>query len=163
MSFDIKKFAKTEFIPRTRAVPLPDLQEYFGEGEKPVWIVRNLSGHELGKVNEAVDKNRAIAGVLEGIVSSIAKDKIDAIKASLGLDDSTPNDIARRLEMLTLASVDPVIDHEVAVKLCEHFPAEFFALTNAITELTGQGADVKKKQAPSMVTPPSETPLPCVT
>jgi hypothetical protein len=157
MPFDIKKFAKAELIPRTRAVPLPDLKDYFAAGEEPVWTVRNLTGHELGKVNEAIDKNKAVAAVLEGIVSKIAKDKVDAIKASLGLDESTPNDIARRLEMLTLASVDPAIGHEVSVKLCEHFPAEFFALTNAITELTGQGADVKKKQAPSTVTPPSET------
>jgi hypothetical protein len=158
MPFDVKKFQKTEYVPRTRAVPLPDLQDFFGKAEEPVWIVRNLTGHELGMVNEASAKNRDIAAVLDGIVSVIAKDKVDAIKASLGLNDSVPNDIARRLEMLTLASVDPAIDHDVAVKLCENFPAEFFALTNAITELTGQGADVKKKPEPSIVTPASETP-----
>lgn len=158
MPFDKKKFAKTAFVSRTQAVPLPDLQEFFPEGEKPVWIVRNLTGPELGKVNEAADRNKSIAAILDGIISADAKDKVDALKASLGLDNSTPNDIVRRMEILTIGSVDPAIDHELAVKLCEYYPIEFFELTNTITQLTGQGAEIKKKQAPSTATSESATP-----
>ena len=76
-------------------------------------------------------------------------EKVQALKTDLGLDDSVPNDVVRRLEMFTIGSVDPAIDHETAVKFCTHFPVEFFSLTNRITVLTGKGAEVKKKQQSS--------------
>jgi hypothetical protein len=158
MPFDKKKFVKAAFVSRTEAIPVPDLKDFFEEKDKPVWIVRNLTGHELGKVNEAADRNKSIAAIMEGIISADAQDKVAAIKASLGLDDSTPADIVKRIEMLTVGSVDPQIDHELAVKLCENYPIEFFQLTNAITRLTGQGAEIKKKQTPSTATPESATP-----
>ena len=163
MSFDKKKFMKTTFEPRIEKVPVPDLKDFFEEGAEPVWSVRNLSGHELGKVNEAEARNKAISQILDVIISVDAKDKVAAIKASIGLDDNTPSDIARRLEMLTIGSVDPSIDQETAVKLCTYYPIEFYQLTNAITRLTGQGAQVKKKQSSSGVIPASETPSLSVT
>ena len=158
MSFDKKRFMKTNFEPRIEKVPVPDLKEFFEEGAEPVWSVRNLSGHELGKVNEAAQRNKTIGAILDGIISTDAKDKVNAIKASLGLDDNTPDDIARRLDMLAIGSVDPEIDHEMAVKVCTYYPIEFYLLTNAITKLTGQGAQVKKKQSSSGATPESVTP-----
>lgn len=163
MAFNKKKFMRSEHEPRTEPVPVPDLKEFFEEGAQAVWIVRNLSGHELGKVNEAEQRNKAISAILDGIISDDNKNKVDAIKASIGLGDNTPSDIARRLEMLTMGSVDPAIDHEMAVKLCTYHPIEFYTLTNAITRLTGQGAQVKKKQSNSGVIPVSETPLPSAT
>jgi hypothetical protein len=163
VSFDKKKFMKTTFEPRIEKVPVPDLKEFFEEGAELVWSVRNLSGHELGKVNEAAQRNKAIGAILDGIISGDAKDKVDAIKASIGLDSNTPDDIARRIDMLTTGSVDPVIDQEMAVKICTYYPIEFYTLTNAITRLTGQGAQVKKKQSNSGVIPASETPSPSAT
>jgi hypothetical protein len=158
MSFDKKLFMKTNFIPRIEKVPVPDLKDFFEAGAEPLWSVRNLSGHELGKVNEAAQRNKTIGAILDGIISTDAKDKVDAIKASLGLDDNTPDDIARRLDMFAIGSVDPEIDHEMAVKICTYYPIEFYQLTNAITKLTGQGAEVKKKQSGSGATPESATP-----
>lgn len=158
MPFNIKKFSKTEFITRTEDIPVPDLKEFFDEGEKPVWTVRNLTGHELGKANEAAQRNRSIAAILEGLISTNNKEKVEAIKTSLGLDDTTPDDIAKRIELLTLGSVNPEIDHETAVRLCTFFPIEVFQLTNKISELTGQGAQIKKKQPPSIAIPESATP-----
>ncbi len=163
MTFDKKKFMKTSFEPRTQKVPVPDLKEFFDDDAELFWVVRNLSGHELGKINEAEQRNKAISAILDGIISVDAKDKVDAIKASIGLGDNTPSDIARRLEMLTIGSVDPVIDHEMAVKVCTYYPIEFYQLTNAITQLTGQGAQVKKKQSNSGATPVSEIPSPSAT
>lgn len=158
MSFDKKAFMKTQFEPRVESVPVPDLKLFFSDGTEPLWKVRNLTGHELGKVNEAAERNKAIASIMDGIMSTDAKDKVDAIKAAIGLDDTTPTDIVRRQEMLVIASVDPVVDKEFSVKLCMHYPVEFFQLTQAITKLTGQGAEVKKKPANSTVTPESGTP-----
>lgn len=155
--FDQKAFMKSEFSPRMEDVPVPDLIIFFKEGTKPVWKVRNLSGHEMGKVNEAAARNQSIAAIIDGIVSAVDKDKVDAIKLSLGLDDSTPMDIARRLEMLVIGSVDPKIDQETAVKLCTHYPVEFFQITQVITRLTGQGSEIKKKRSGSGATPESKT------
>lgn len=146
MSFDTKKFLKTAFEPRSEAVPVPDLKDFFKEGADPVWLVRGLTGHELGKVNEAEERNRNLIAIMEALISAKTEEKAEGIKRLIGLDDTTPSDIARRLEMLVLGSVDPAIDLELSVKLCTHFPVEFMQLTNAITKLTGQGAHVKKKQ-----------------
>jgi len=152
--FDLKKFRNAKFEARFEDVPVPDLKEFFGEGaEAPAWRVRGLTGHELGKVNEAAERNRNVSAILEALLSNSADDKAEAVKKLVGLDDAVPHDIARRLEMLSLGSVDPEMDLELAVKLCTHFPIEFFALTNAITKLTGQGAEIKKKQNSSGVPP----------
>lgn len=158
MQFDKKAFMKTAFVPRTENVPVPDLKDFFGEGAEPVWIVRGLTGHELGQVNEAKERSRNIEAILSAIVSDKSSDKTDAVKQLIGLDGSTPADIVRRIEMLKIGSIDPVADQELSVKMCTHFPIEFLQLTNAITRLTGQGAQVKKKLTPSGAAPTSETP-----
>lgn len=158
MDFDLKKFKGAKFEPRQEAVPVPDLKEFFRDGAEPVWIVRGLSGHELGKVNEAAEKSKNLSAILDGLVSPDIKEKIDALKADMGLDDAVPNDIVRRLALLRIGSVNPTIDHETAVKFCTYFPVEFYTLTNQITALTGRGAQVKKKQQNSGRTPESETP-----
>ncbi|SEM75277.1 hypothetical protein SAMN04489760_14221 [Syntrophus gentianae] len=151
--FDLRKFRNAKFEPRTEDVSVPDLKGFFEEGAEPLWKVRNLTGHELGKVNEAADRNKSVAAILEGLVSCSAEDKAEAVKRLVGLGDETPNDVARRLEMLALGSVDPQIDHETAVRLCTHFPIEFYSLTAIITKLTGFGSEIKKKQSSSGAVP----------
>ncbi len=157
MAFDSKKFLKTAFDPRTETVPVPDLKEFFGEDTEPVWVVRNLSGHELGQVGEAKDRNRNLEAVLTALLSVNSGEKAEAVKEMLGLDDKTPADIVRRLEMLVLGSVDPVCNQELAVKLCTHYPIEFMTLTNTISKLTGMGSRVKKKPTNSGKTPKFKT------
>jgi hypothetical protein len=149
MDFDLKKFKGAKFEPRVEAVPVPDLKDFFKEGTESVWKVRGLTGNELGQVNEAEEKNKNLAAIIDGLISPNMKDKVDALKAELGLDDKAPNSVVRRLTMLTLGSVDPAVDHETSVKLCATFPIEFINLTNRITILTGKGAEVKKKPQPS--------------
>lgn len=145
MPFDVKAFKKAKFEPRVAYVPVPDLKDFFAADEKPLWKVRSLSGHEMGLINEAADRNKNIGAVIEGIISSIAKDKVDAIKSSLGLTDDTPAEIVRRIEMLSRASLNPEIDSETAVKFCKNFPVEFYEITTAILKITGKGSEVKRK------------------
>jgi len=158
MSFDIKTFKKAKFEPRVEAVPVPDLKEFFGDGAEPLWTVRGMTGHELGQVNEAKERNKNIEAILTAIVSDKSAEKAAAIKDLIGLNDKTPGDVVARLEMLKIASVDPVCDEELAVKLCTHFPGVFVPLTNAIRNLTGMGAQVKKKPTPSGAVQTSATP-----
>ncbi len=155
--FNFRKFLGTDFEPRQETISLPDLHDFFDEGEKPEFTIKGLTGHELGRVHEAMEKNKNISAILEGLVSPDQKEKIAALKGALGLSDKTPDDIARRIQLLILGSVEPKFDQEAAVKFCRVFPVEFFQLTNRITELTGQGHTLGK-QKPSGVTQESGRP-----
>lgn len=163
MPFDSKKFLKTKFTPRTEDVPVPDLQPFFPEGAKAVWKVRGLTGQEIGRASEAADRNKTIGAIMEGLTAEAAKDKVEAVKNLLGIGGNTPADIAKRLEHMTVGSVDPPCTLDLAVRVCETFPIEFYQITNKIMELTGRG-QVPGKQPPSGETPksghasPSDTP-----
>jgi hypothetical protein len=159
MGFDVKSFRKAKFEDRTAEVPVPDLKDWFAEGEEPVFIVRGLTAEELARCNEAVQKNKNISSVIEALHSSNQQEKVQAMREMLGVSESVPNDLAKRLEQFALGTVDPDMDHELAVKFAESFPVEFYQLTNKIMELTGQGRQVKKKQN-SKQTPKSEQPSP---
>jgi hypothetical protein len=148
MPFDTKQFLKTKFSPRTFAFPVPEMRAFFSAGEDPVWKVRGLTGHELGRAAEAADKHKTIVALLEGLTADSSKDKADAVKTLLGLGGDTPADIAKRLEHLAVGSVDPKCPQDLAVRICETFPVEFYQLTNKIYELTGQG-QVPGKLPPS--------------
>jgi hypothetical protein len=156
MPFDTKKFLKTKFQPRTEEVPVKNLADFFAPGEKPVWIVRGLTGQELGRANEAVEKNKNVAAILDALIGSTSQEKADAIKSAIGLDaGQTPADVVKRLDHLVMGSVAPVCTQEMAVRVCEAYPIEFFMLTNAILKLSGQG-QTAGKQKPSGATTESE-------
>lgn len=144
MPFNAQQFIDAKLVPRETGVPVPDLKQWFGEDE-PVWVVRGLSGIELGQCNEAAERNRNVAAILEGLISSSSKEKTTSVKELLGVGDgSVPQDVAKRLELLMRGSVSPPCDLELAKKLCTAFPVEFFQITNTITKLTGQGYEPGK-------------------
>ncbi|MCK9362141.1 MAG: hypothetical protein M0P74_00840 [Syntrophales bacterium] len=162
MSFDAKKFLKTKFTLRTDEVAVPALAAFFPEEAKPLWKVRGLTGQELGVANEAPERMRNMAAIMEGLASGAAKEQADAVKELLGIGGTTPQDVAKRLEHLVVGSVDPKCTQELAVRLCEVFPVEFFQLTNKIAALTGQG-QMPGKQPPSGETPKSAPASPSAT
>lgn len=145
MSFKADAFNRAQFKPRTVKVALPDLADWF-EGE-PAWTVRGLSGPEMAQCTDAAARNRSRAAMAEGLLSEDQTAQIEAMRELLGVGAAVPDDIAKRLEMLVLGSVEPVIDHSTAVKLCTHFPVEFYNLTTKIMELTGMGSEVGKPRA----------------
>lgn len=152
MPFDAERFERAKFVPRTRVLDVESLAEFFGEGEAPTWTVRGLTSNELHAAMEASVRQRGVEAVVKAIASGA--DQTQAVRDALGLSTKTPGEIAKRLEMLTTGSVSPSISLPVAVKLAEAFPIEFLTLTNAISELTGQGADVVKPAAASQPTTP---------
>ena len=155
MAFDAKKFLKTKWTERTENYPVPDLHAFFPNGENSVWTVRGLTGQELGCAAEAAERNKSMAAIMEGLAGNVSKDKTDAVKDLLGIGGTVPADIAKRLEHLQLGSVNPVCPRELAVKLCEAFPIEFYQITNKIMELSGKG-QLPGKQLPSGETVKSE-------
>ena len=146
MGFDVNKFQNAKFIQRTEDVKVDALKMFFGPKEEPIFKVRNLTGEELGRVNQAIQRHKNTAAILDGLLSNINKEQIEAIKQSLGSTDKTPDDIARRLEMLSLGCIDPKLDIQACVKLCKCFPIEFYDLTNTITRLTGLGSELGKSK-----------------
>lgn len=151
--FDSKRFLATQFIPREEDVPVPDLKEFFGDGDKPVWRIRGLDGYELGSVEEVKRRNKQVESILEGILSAGSKKQAEAIKKLVGNSQDATDDVAKRLEMLVLSSIDPVCDLDLAIKLLKTFPIEFFDITNKVNILTGKG-HVPGKPKPSGKTNP---------
>lgn len=144
--FDSKAFMRTKFAPRIEEVHVPDLAEWYPEGTQPVWKVRGLTGHELGQANEAADRNRSVRAIVEALAGQSDSEKVGAIRNLLGVGTDAPQDIAKRIEHLTIGSVDPVCSQEMAVRLCESRPVEFYLLTTKILELTGKGKDSGKSK-----------------
>ena len=156
MPFDANRFDQAEFKPRTKRVPVPGLAAFFSGEDPAEWEVRGLNASELHRAAEAKQRQATLQTVVEALASS--GEKAAELRKALGLDgNTTPGEIAKRQQMLTMGSVCPVIDEAAAVKLSEAFPIEFLQLTNEITELTGQGFDLVKPAAASQQTPASTT------
>ena len=155
MGFDAQAFTGASLKPRTEEVEVQPLAQWFGEGEKPVWVVRGLTGAELGRAHEAENRAKAVGAAVEAVASGNVQ--ADSIKELLGLSGDVPADVARRLSMLAQGSVEPAVDHELAVKLSEAHPTIFYHLTNRILSLTGAGAEPGKRKG-STPKPKSEEP-----
>ena len=138
MGFDNKAFMAAKFEPSTEIVDVPELKEWFDEKDKPAWKIRGLTGKELGRVNEAVARNKKIDEAIQKIVSESPK-KFGEGLAELLVGPDTPSDIARRIDMLIIGSIDPECNLQMALKVCEAFAETFFNLTNKIIILTGAG------------------------
>lgn len=148
MSFDINKFQNAKFEQRIESVKMEVLKDFFDPKDDPVFKVRNLTGEEVGLVNLAVQKNKNVSAILDGLLSNVAREQVEAIKQTIGAstDNRAPDDIARRLEVIQLGSIDPKIDLILAKKLCTNFPIEFYDLTNTILRLTGLGSELGKSK-----------------
>lgn len=148
MGFDAARFMGEAFVNRTAGLPVKDLADWFDAGADPVWVVRGLTGTELARAKEAQVRNKGLATAVEALMGGGDKEKAEAIRKLFGAGDQVPDEIARRIEMLIIGSVDPVCDLELALKICKVFPVVFYDLTNRITELTGRG-HVPGKAVPS--------------
>jgi len=152
--FDSNSFMRTKFTAREQDVQVPALAAFFGDAD-PVWRVRGLTGSELARVNEAAEAAKNLLAIAEGLVSEDRKEKTRALRELLGLDGEVPQDTVKRIEMLTIASVKPEIDRDVAVRLFEVYPIEMQIVTGVIMRLTGQGKQPGKLPG-SGATPGSE-------
>ena len=163
MSFDARAFLAERFEDRITDVPVPDLKHWFVAGSAPVWRVRGLTGDELGRVNEALEKYRNVSALVNSLVGADPRQKAEAVKEALGIaGQKTPESIVRELELVVIGSVDPICDMQLAVKLKDNFPIEFRQIAQAILVATGKGR-VPGKSKPSGETQESEPASACVT
>jgi hypothetical protein len=94
---------------------------------------------------DAGSKHKNMDAIIKAIAAN--QNQVNELKKAIGVETDTPAAIINRLEQLVQCSVDPVITLDVAVKLAEARPIEFYQLTNEILRLTGLGMDVKKPKA----------------
>lgn len=162
MGFDVKSFRKAKFEDRTAEVPVPDLKDWFEEGENPVFVVRALTGEELARCWDAANKNENMDHLIQSLVGPNSPEKSQAIKEMLGVGERVTRKFAMQLEMVAIGTVEPDLDHEMAVKFAANYGGEFFQLAHKIENLSGKGRQVKKKQN-SKQTPKSEQLSPSAT
>ena len=143
---DLDRFTQAKYSPRTEDVSVPDLAEYFADGEEAVWTVKGLTAIEVAQTKQAYDRTETARALIGALAN--APDKIEAVTSALGLTGSdVPQDVSRRIESLMLGSVSPKIDansRDAVVKLAETFPVIFYELTNKVDALTGQGQEPGK-------------------
>lgn len=150
--FDVKRFMSAQFVPREEDVPVPDMAEFFEDGEKPVWKVRGLTGQELFFALEAAERNRKVKAILKGLTSEVLADLSSAVQKVVGDRSEVTNALAKKLEMFAIGSVAPEANIELAVKVCRTHPIEFTTITATIEGLTGKGHEAKKKPKSSGTT-----------
>ena len=154
---DIDRFLVAKYSPRTEDIAVPELAEYFADGEAAVWTIKGLTAAQVAVTKQAYDRTETA----RALISALANDsgKVDAVTDALGLTGAdVPQDVSRRIETLVLGSVSPAIDadrRDFVVRLSEVFPVTFYNLTNKIDALTGQGQEPGKPK-PSGQTPGSE-------
>ena len=142
--FDSNKFLSTSFHPRTETVRILQLKEFFPDQENPVWTVRGLEAQELAAVRLARFKRRNQLAALNTLSSFTAPTaaRQAMLEKIISMSGEVEAEVAGRLEMLCIASVEPKISMEVAVKLSQIYPTVFWSLTDMVTTLTDQGAVV---------------------
>jgi hypothetical protein len=145
MPFDAQGYMSAQLQPRTAVVLVPELQAFFGDGEKAEWTVRGLNSNQLARANEASEKRKKAASVLDALEGGSKSETVKALRQELGFDDGVHPDTSRRISMLCDGSVEPPCPRELAVRLAADYPVTFFSLTNSIMELSGQGAEAAKK------------------
>lgn len=138
--FDAKLFGKTKFVERTAEIKVPDLKDFFPEGEEPVWKVRGLDANEVAKCNDAQKTLTAIDATFQAAAGAVAnEEKLKEMREKLGIEVDIHSDILMRRAQLVHGSVLPKIDHESAVKFSRVWPIEFYQVTTEIFRLTGLG------------------------
>lgn len=138
MGFDLAKFAKTAWEPRTADVKLPALSAFFDDGEDPVFKVRSLDGRELARMREEGERQKAFATLANKFASGQLKDVADAAVEALG--DDTPDEIHRYLYAVETGILEPKLDRGAVIILMRHQHGAFMALANKILTLSGEGS-----------------------
>lgn len=160
MIFDLSKLSQ-ELEPRTAEVVCNELKSLYEPevgGQKSevsddiVFKVRGLSGTDIVMVSSRRDTNVFVEMLSDALVKKNGKDGGEAIKGLLGLfDEELHPELKYRVEILVRGSLEPKIDYPMAVKLARDFYVVLHRLSEKILELSGQGAQVKKKPVLSSV------------
>jgi hypothetical protein len=149
MPFNVAAFEKATFEPRKREVSLKDtpLAGFFPKGEEPVIVVKGLTATENAIANNFKAKDTNVAAMVEALVSAMTtREKAEELKKAIGFnDEDTPQDVAKRMELIRLGAVEPRLDYSAIAKMGEVSVAIFYKLSNTVMELTALGHEQVKR------------------
>jgi hypothetical protein len=157
MQFDPQKLNQ-ELEPRTADVVVNELKALYDPApdEDLIFTVRGLNGNDLVAVSSKRDTNTFVEMLSEALIKKNGKEGGEAIKGLLGLfDDELHPELKYRVELIVRASLEPKIDYPLAVKLAREFYVVLHRLSEKILELSGLGAQLKKKSSSDSITIPS--------
>lgn len=157
--FDIEQFKTTQFEDRTDKEPVPELSDWFSEGETPEFTVRALIGPEIAVIRQEAEKRRAAQKIIaEAEHKNYSDTIIAAARIVMGLiDEKIPEEHARYIHIVRLGCLELNGDLDAAVKIGKEYGVVLNRLAMKILELTGSGRAVKKKPPLSSPIPKSET------
>jgi len=150
--FNARNFMAAKLEARTQKIEVPSLarEDFFWDcpKEERFWTVRGLTADEILKATEAKEQANNWELIAETFASALnnPQEKINALKDLLGIGDKIHSELAKAIQMVVFASVEPKITIDVATKLAKQYPNDFFRLKNVILELSGQGAVLKKSK-----------------
>jgi hypothetical protein len=107
-------------------------------GTKEIW---------KAEVAASEESRNAVAQLSEALAGSDINEAAEQIKSLVGVSADIPQELAKRIFLLTFASIDPVCDLTTAGIIHEHFPTDFLNITQEILNISGLGS--KKKESKS--------------
>jgi hypothetical protein len=155
MGFNADSFQQMDWSERIAEIPVPNLAQWFGADEQPIWKVRNLEGSEVARAKFAKERNLRLKVNLETIaeiLSSQDKKKIKEQISNLFGNIEADGDTAWRTELLIMASIDPQVDYPLAARLFKYRPTDYYTITNEIIRLIGLGHEPGKQKPSGEIT-----------
>ncbi len=148
--FDTNAFMKQKFTPREGEVDVKEsaLAEFFPQGVDSVWKVQSLTSDQIARCNEAGERYKKVEAMVKAMATDNAAEITEGVQKLLGTSTDVSVEVVKRQEHLIYGSVVPVITKQMAVRIADVAPLEFFAITTKILELTGLG-QVAGKSKPS--------------
>lgn len=139
---NLEGFRKAKFKRPVEEVAVPEMKDWFAEGEDQVICCRGLTSNQLFLAKEVAQKNNPIRALIKAFSSGKESEMTDAFRRYTSLTDETTVETAYRTELLLKGVVDkeqqkPFLQQADGVRLAEHFPEIFIRLTDKITALSG--------------------------
>lgn len=153
--FDIEKLKNAEINARTAVVEAKELACFFGD-DKPEFVVRNLTGEDIARVNSDVAENKSdiIRETIRALQAGGTKEAIEGFKEFLlDAEDRLPDDLIRQTGTVSRGIVSPELDREALMKIRDNFPGVFVRLYQKIQMLSAQGGEIVGEHGGSGASP----------
>ncbi len=159
MNFDPQKLSQ-ELEAREAEVVCNELKVLYDPEpqENIVFKMRGLSGNDIVQVSGARDTGRFVEMLSEALTKNNGHEGAEAIRSMLGIfDEGLHPELKYRVELVVRGAVEPKIDYPLAAKMAKDRYVVLNRLSDKLLELTGLGAQLKKKSSIASITTPSSS------
>ena len=144
MPFNIETFDAASVQFATKKIAVPELKDFFDEGEEPVWEIKSLTGLEIAIAEQHAANFGRFKAAMESIGGTSVKEIKKGFDELLGKDaGATPEQYLKWLKYLEFGSVPRCPEH-ICVKLAHAKAGTFRRLAYEISVLSAMGADLGK-------------------